>query len=568
MTAPRYLLLAGPSEQLDALLPHARAIAHAAQLTLMFDHPEARLFCPIESVVRNDPRGIVIGSVFARDARALADTSHATLLAHHWGNYLALETGRRRTALLRAPFGELGCYHWSDGRLIVAASDLPLLSQWAGQPPTVDWQGVARHLLWSELRTDVTCLSRISELQGGDRLLWGQGPLCAETCWSPWDHAVACAPPDFGSAADQLRRIAIDCVGRLGSDLAPILVQLSGGLDSSIVAAALARAGVRFDCVTFVTEDPTGDERVHARAVAAHLGVQLREVFREVTGVDLTRSNAAHLPRPTGRSFAQVSERIALEAAGLSGAGAIFRGGGGDNVFCFLQSVRPLVDQVRTGGIGSGLLGAARDLCQLTGAGLGEVTWRTLRQLGRPLRYPLPADARLLAPDLRTIGGEQAGHRWLDPPDDMPPGKVAHVALLLAMANHREPLAPAIALPLLSPLMAQPLVEHCLRIPSWWWFRGGNNRAVARAAFARDLPAATIARRSKGTPDSFAMRLFEANSSLLRSMLLDGLLAREGLIDREAVEHALTESGPIRGHGYARLLQLADVEAWARSWQV
>ncbi|MCR5869488.1 asparagine synthase-related protein [Sphingomonas sp. J344] len=293
MSAPRYLLLAGPSDLLDALLPHARAIAQDAQLSPVFDHPEARMFCPIDAVIRHDPHGIVIGSVFARDARALSDTSHATLLTHHWGNYLALEMGRRRAALLRAPFGELGCYHWSDGRLIVAASDMPLLSRWAGQPPAVDWQGVARHLLWSELRTGATCLSGISELQGGERLTFGPGPLRVETCWSPWDHAVACAPPDFEHAADQLRRIAIDCVGRLGSELAPILVQLSGGLDSSIVAAALARAGVRFDCVTFVTEDPTGDERIHARAVAAHLGCSCAK--------SIARSQASISPGPMRR---------------------------------------------------------------------------------------------------------------------------------------------------------------------------------------------------------------------------------------------------------------------------
>ncbi|MGK4422636.1 asparagine synthase-related protein, partial [Klebsiella pneumoniae] len=58
-------------------------------------------------------------------------------------------------------------------------------------------------------------------------------------------------------------------------------------------------------------------------------------------------------------------------------------------------------------------------------------------------------------------------------------------------------------LPTVSPLLSQPLVETCLGVPSWLWFEGGRNRVVARRAFAGDLPADVIWRRSKGTPDSF-----------------------------------------------------------------
>ena len=43
-------------------------------------------------------------------------------------------------------------------------------------------------------------------------------------------------------------------------------------------------------------------------------------------------------------------------------------------------------------------------------------------------------------------------------------------------------------------------------------------------------------------------------------------LLREGLVDREACLKILDAPGPIKGNGWARLLQLADIEAWAASW--
>ena len=47
-----------------------------------------------------------------------------------------------------------------------------------------------------------------------------------------------------------------------GSD---IVLRLSGGLDSSIIAACLAKAKVQFSCINFPTRARDGDERNYAR---------------------------------------------------------------------------------------------------------------------------------------------------------------------------------------------------------------------------------------------------------------------------------------------------------------
>jgi asparagine synthase (glutamine-hydrolysing) len=98
------------------------------------------------------------------------------------------------------------------------------------------------------------------------------------------------------------------------------------------------------------------------------------------------------------------------------------------------------------------------------------------------------------------------------------------------------------------------------------WFRDGLNRVIARDAFTEMLPIEIIQRRSKGTPDSFIVEIFEANRPKIRSMLADGLLASHNIIDLPAILPVLDDPRPAHGSAYRRIMAFADVEAWARAW--
>ncbi len=117
---------------------------------------------------------------------------------------------------------------------------------------------------------------------------------------------------------------------------------------------------------------------------------------------------------------------------------------------------------------------------------------------------------------------------------------------------------------MICPLLAQPVVELCLRIPSWRWITRGQDRSVARDAFAGDLPAQIVARRSKGGPSGFTEALFLAHQQHIVQRLHDGLLKREGVVhDLPAPDERLSlEPGAGR-----RLLALLAAENWAQAWQ-
>ena len=129
---------------------------------------------------------------------------------------------------------------------------------------------------------------------------------------------------------------------------------------------------------------------------------------------------------------------------------------------------------------------------------------------------------------------------------------------------HNDPAPGEVAA--LHPLLVQPILEACLRIPTWLWLRGGRDRAVARAAFRGLLPEATLSRRSKGHLTSLFMAGYLATRPELESLLLDGRLAAAGLLDRDTIREYLRRDGRPDDADYMRLLDLSSAETWLRGF--
>jgi len=538
-------------------------------------HVDDRMMIAASHAVATPGRWIV-GSLFRRGEAtpltgATLRTSSGTVSAageltrEHWGDYVAFGTSRDGRYALRAPFGSLPCYWQEAFDHVVLASSVRLLGAFGGPAPDVDWHAVGQFLAATDLRNGRTCLRGVKELGGGEAIEVADRGIRLERYWSPWpwvDRAQAFHNRD--AAAEALAR-AIDTAvaSRLPVDV-PAVLLLSGGLDSSVVAAALASNGRRFTCLTMVVADAQGDERDHARAVARHLDVPLVEVVRDPRQVDLTRPLARGLPRPTGAQFRQATFAAADDLARETGSALVIDGGGGDNMFCSLQSVAPVVDAVLATARGGRPLATAASVARMAQVSVAAVVARVgVRLMTRRAAYRWPVDYSLLDPGI--VDGLDPSHPWLDVPRGTPPGKAAQVGLLLAAMAVADGLDQDRHPALSSPLVSQPIAEVALRVPSWMWFEEGRNRVPVRRAYAARLPASVVGRRSKGTPTGFLARLIEREADLLRPFLLDGCLAVHGVIDRAAVEAALAP-GPARDLRFARLLQLADAEAWARSW--
>ena len=493
-----------------------------------------------------------------------AEAPACEFVASCWGGFLALRVLDGVPEVLRDPSGGVPCYHAQIDGTHLFTTRPELLFDSGLLAAELDWTILAQAVAYRDQKPARTPLRGVSELLPGTvaRLVRGQTEI--ETIWSPWRFTDAAHAIDGPAEAVELvRRASENCISAWRGCFRRPLIELSGGLDSSIVAALLGAPGDAI-AATFAAAEGDPDETHYASAVASHLGLGLSVLKARIEDVDLTRSAAHDVPRPCARGFAQAMDAQLRTLAGVRGADAFFSGGGGDNVFCFLQSVLPVVDRLYRTGIGAGTFSTIADMAELARVSVWEVAARSVKA-AIPRRRPIwKFQENILSAEAGHALPLPRGHPWGDVPEGMLPGKIAHVRALIGVQNHLEGHPRLRMAPIVSPLLSQPLVETCLSVPSWLWCADGHNRAVARAAFARYLPREVIERRSKGAFDGFCAQLVYRNRVLIREMLIDGELVRQRLVAAADVEAWLRDT---RGTEIGKLLALTDVEAWIAAWQ-
>jgi asparagine synthase (glutamine-hydrolysing) len=157
-------------------------------------------------------------------------------------------------------------------------------------------------------------------------------------------------------------------------------------------------------------------------------------------------------------------------------------------------------------------------------------------------------------------------HPWLKTEALPSPGKCWQIFGLSRPNPVYEPFAEPGDPENVEPLCSQPVVEACLRIPTYLLAARSRDRVVARQAFARDLPTEIVKRRAKGITHDYMQALLLQNIGRMREALLDGALIRERILNESKVIEALT-GGPSKGAVYAPELFLCfSVESWLDTW--
>ena len=565
--ARRFLL---EIRDLERAIPEGVA-HHISGFRLAHSSQRVRLFTNDADAAWQMRNGVAFGHLFCRqvlprhgmEPRPPLDANGpADILHHYWGAYVACFEDNPGVTVIRDPSGMLPCYYQFRDDIFYAASDAALLFEANGQRPSVDWRSLGWSLYVSGLPQRATALSGVHQLLPGMTLKIEKGRAAETIGWSPWAH-VKQAPPD----PESFRQLVLDCVGAWALSFRSILIGISGGLDSSIVAFA-AHHHPKLNAFTIFAGDARGDERPYSRDLARALEIPLAEAAYDLGAVDIMRSSFIHAPRPGGRAQLQAYDKSLVDLARRHAADAFFSGVGGDNIFYLSGSARALVDHFLQRGMPAQLWTTLSDICRLTGATPWQVVKQAL-QIPRAdgPKYQWRPNTHLLTQELIDDFKDQSlGHPWLDGPPDSLPGKAAHVAMLIRAQGYMEAQDRRFPFEPVHPLLSQPIVEACLSIPSWEACRGGVERSFARRSFARDLPPSVIKRRVKGGPDHFALQILRTQLPMIRERLLDGALVRNQIADQAALEAGLTEASLSIGDSYTRILSLLDAEAWTDGW--
>lgn len=518
-----------------------------------------------------DTNRLLIGDLFSAEGLSLAppDRLPASLgalgnfISEAWGSYLLFARTRSENHFaFRDPSGALPLYRLDTPGIAGFISDADAARWFDKDRLDPDPEFLRQWLAFPFLRSSRSGDRAISEILPGEAISVGTGSAVTRSLWTP-ASVIGQSPPldDVGEASRLLRQALLTAVPALaGRHRAPLL-QLSGGLDSSIICAVLGQSHVRFESVNYRSGHPDSDERPFARAAAQGAGVHLTELTGSIAALGASNLPKALRPLP---NLALLPLHAALDGlARLRGSDALLDGGGGDNIFCYLTTAAPVLDAWRmTGWTGARV--ALDDIARLTESTQWEVLTATFRKRWRRRRRIWRSDHRFLQPDARPAGPDR--HPWLSFDPATLPGAREHVEALVGIQHFLDRGQPLLGVPVVHPLLAQPLLDLCLRIPSFLWLRGGHNRAVARHAVQDLLPPAVAARRTKGGLASLFLMTFMSNRLALRERLMEGQLASNGLLDRSALDACLSCPEEPDDDIYVRVLEIAALEEWLQSW--
>jgi asparagine synthase (glutamine-hydrolysing) len=536
-------------------------------------------------------RGVVLGRLFRRhelgqavagdvqlgteDADQILRTDGRALIRDYWGRYVAfLPAPSGGTQMLRDPCGTLPCWRmhhagvgigfsWLED-VLQALPDIPL--------PSVDWDGLGACILLGHLGGRDTALKGIHQVPPGESTPLVPGIGTPELLWNAVDIARDGAHKELADAMSQLRRTTRACVQAWAACYDPILLRLSGGVDSAIVLSCLDRNGEegRVTCLNYHSPGSDSDERSYARLAAGRAGRPLLERQRDPDfGLEQVL-DVARMPMPGSYVGRMGTSRMDAEEAAALGAPAMFTGGGGDQLFFELRCTWPAADYLRTRGLDRGFPNAALDAARL-----GRVSvWQAIRQAAIDSLHPTdPCDGSgrhlmLARPQALAPTWQRARfvHPALHAAHRLPIGKLHQVHDLSCAFDYYDPYQRQAAPELVNPLLSQPLVELCLALPTFVLTRGGRGRALARQAFAGDIPAEIAGRRSKGGMDEHIAAVLQRNLPFARNLLLDGELLRRGLLDRGRLEATLSGRISPQAAHVGEVHNCIAIEAWLQRW--
>jgi asparagine synthase (glutamine-hydrolysing) len=515
-----------------------------------------------------DVEGFLIGRSFDHDGRrvmsitvgealAIGDTDGQFAVNRWWGDYVAIWRAprSRHWHLLRDPGGGAMALFTRQADYAAVFSDVAFAHSLKAAPNlAIDWAELAYGLQFEGLHAHRTALRGLVEVVPGqvvDLTTGAQQPR-----WLPAGRTV-----DRGKSSDALQALkrAVELSVDMLVDHRPTVIELSGGLDSSIVATCI-RAPGNTTAITLYTPSADGDERDYARAVAAHVGLRLLEV--EVDELDLLVPPLSFTVRPTGRSYLSGLDRRLAAAAMQLGVDTVLSGAGGDATFRRSGSPLAVVDAFCAASLRHGWK-ATGDLATLTDTTILRTALASIRaayRVGTGRWIPSRSDTEVA----RQWQQDFAGHPWLAPMPSRNPGARTHIALVARSQAMRHTVARGDGIELVMPLLSQPVVEACLAIPSWHWNDGGVDRAAARAAFRDRLPELIRSRRTKGRLETLIVQAMQRQREEIRSFLLDGLLVANRLVDQRRLDAAFWSSSRTTGNDFA-LLALLDAEQWVRA---
>jgi asparagine synthase (glutamine-hydrolysing) len=498
-----------------------------------------------------------------------------------------LDRPRRRVVLARDHVGIKPLYYALGPEELVFGSELKVLLASGRVPRRLDVDGLAQFLAWEYVPGAGTLLQNVRRLEPARTLELDldSGRCTTRRFWEPFAAAGATPRLSDSEWEDEVDAAVHKAVqGQLVSDV-PLGAFLSGGVDSSLVVAAMGSA----ETFSIGFEDPSYNETQWSRRVADHLGVRHHVEVIRPQALELFEHLMYFMDDPIG-DFSIFPTYLVSRLARRHVKVAL-SGDGGDELFggyetflaeekyrlwrripAFLRRglIEPVIDALPPANAKKGLVNKAKRFVE--GArldpALGHARWRIF--CDEAMR------ATLLTPGARYAARTPVGE---------------HVLMLAGEAQSRDPrdrtlyvdfgsylvdnclakvdrMSMACSIEARVPLLDRELVELAFRMPSHLKYDGSRTKILLKRVAARHVPRECVYRPKEGFSIPIKHWLKTEFRGLVECYLDSKRLAAEGLFDPAVVGRLWNEHLVGRANHSHLLWSLLVFERWRDRWGV
>lgn len=499
----------------------------------------------------------------------------------------------RRLTLMRDRLGIKPLYYYWDGATFLFASEIKALLASGLFRPRLNRQSLWDYLTFRYVPGPESIWQDIYKVPPGHLLEWSPGAPPALRSY--WQTDVQSAPLPFSldEKSKEFDTLLLDAVNlRLLASDVPVGVLLSGGLDSSVMAAAAVELGHRRFHTFSVgfAEGGAYSELSHARAMAEHVGADHHEVVLDRAGfLELLPTAVRALDEPLADLAAVPLLAVSRLARGW--VKVVLSGEGSDEILAgynFDRAVRRWEQIRRFQALPSALRHAlALPLGLLPGkwgALARQVALVPLSKLNATLnthmtRHWRQADKRQIWPDFAGLDSDRilqslyAGSASADPLEQVL-SVYQRSWLVEDLLMKADKMTMATSLELRVPFLDYRLVEWVnAQPPALKVGAPGNGRAVTKLLLRRfaekRLPAAIINRPKQGFPVPAYQWLRETKFSRWAAEHLTGAGSKTArFLSAAAIQAELGRAARGDASAANKVWLLIVLETWLRSYDV
>ena len=517
-------------------------------------------------------------TIKSSDSLRITEDGGWCLQEKYWGSYVSIIKSGDGLHVSRSPFGAIPCFHYhGDGVSILFSHPEILYLLKKNKIISMNWGVAVNYLVTAKLFSNKTAFNNVTNIPIGEGVCIKGSKVSDFKIWNPITFCSFYEYKDIMTLMKELRNIIFSCFGAWSSIFSSPMLRLSGGFDSSLVAGVMSKLSNRpnLSCITFYDRSAMGDERGYARITARKTGFQLYEIEMDPSSNELQYyRDPPKLPWPYMVGNKWNTMKTESDIGRQIKSSAVITGNGGDLLFGLIKRNMAALDYLHNVGFNREFWKVAYRSARVSNTSL----WDTLKTC---LKYTLNKEI-----DIPYVAFVDEDAKWginqdvikylnknIDVPywhlkvNRVPPGQRNSFDAIMNVTDYIDPLQDGTFLGHFSPIISQPIVEICLRIPYYIHQFDGRERGLARRVFSDCLADEIRLRQFKSHGAPYFYSMVAKHRDFLVDYILEGVLAENNLLDTAAIHAFRKDVSSVNPAHYSRIADLAASESWARVWR-